>query len=190
MRKIILAMSVSLDGFIEGPNHDMTWMRTDSPEDWNDLFEMLDSVDLLLLGGGMFAEYRDYWKNTLTNPTASAGELNYAHWAEKHKHIVFSKTMKDPQWENTNVNGGNVIEEVKKIKAQAGKNIYAVGGAKFASSVLDAGLVDELRLVINPWVLGEGKSLFIGNRNRHKLKLVDTKTMTGDTILVRYTLIK
>jgi dihydrofolate reductase len=190
MRKIILAMSVSVDGFIEGPNHDMSWMRADSPEDWDDLFKMLESVDLLLLGGGMFAEYRDYWKQALTSPKASGGELKYAQWAEKHKHIVFSKSIKNPQWENTSMNTGNVAEEVKKIKSQSGKNIYVIGGAKFASSVLEAGLVDELRLVINPWVLGAGKSLFAGNHNRHSLKLIETKKMDGDTVLVRYNLSK
>jgi dihydrofolate reductase len=188
MRKVILAMSISLDGYIEGPNHDVSWMRVDSPEDWDDLFKMLESVDLLLLGGGMFAEYREYWKQILTNPTAPTNEDKYARWASNHKHIVFSKSIKTPEWENTVLNAGNVIEEVKKIKSQPGNDIYVVGGAKFASSILDAGLVDELRLVVNPWILGGGKSLFVGNRNRHSLKLIETKKMEGNTVLVRYAL--
>jgi dihydrofolate reductase len=188
MRKIILAMSISLDGYVEGPNHDTSWMRTDSPSDWDDLFEMLESVDLLLLGGGMFEEYRDYWTQALTNPKASANEVKFARWAEKHRHIVFSRSIKNPKWENTTVTSGDAIEEVKKLKSQTGKNIYVVGGAKFASALLDAGLVDELRLVVNPWVLGAGKSLFNGNKHRHSLKLADTKKMDGDTLLVRYTL--
>jgi dihydrofolate reductase len=190
MKKIILAMSISLDGFIEGKDHDTTWMHQDSPEDWKQLFRMLESVDLLLLGGGMFAEYRDHWKQALTNPKASAGEVQFARWAEKHKHIVFSKTIKDPQWQNTEINNGNVIEEVRKIKSQPGKDIYVVGGAKFASSVLDAGLVDELRMVVNPWILGEGKSLFSGNKKRHAMQLVETKNMDGGLVLLRYSLNK
>jgi dihydrofolate reductase len=188
MRKIVLAMSVSLDGYVEGPNHDVSWMRVDSPQDWDDLFKMLEGVDLLLLGGGMFEEYRDYWKQALTNSKASANEVKYARWAEKHKHVVFSKSIKNPQWENTSVNTENAIEEVKKIKSQPGKDIYVVGGAKFASAILDAGLVDELRLVVNPWLLGDGKSLYNGNRTRHSLKLIETKKMEGDTVLVRYAL--
>jgi dihydrofolate reductase len=186
MRKIIVAMSVTLDGYVEGPNHDMSWMRTDSQQDWEDLFEMLESVDLLLLGGGMFEEYRDYWKQSLTSPKASPNEVKYARWAERHKHIVFSKTIKDPRWENASINNGNSIEEVKKIKSQPGKDIYVVGGAKFASAILDAKLADELRLVVNPWLLGAGKSLYNGNHNRHSLKLIETKKMEGNTVLVRY----
>lgn len=188
MRKIILAMSMTLDGFIEGKNQDKTWMHNDSPEDWKELFRMLESVDLLLLGGGMFAEYRDHWKQALTNPKAAQEEIQYAKWAEQHKHIVFSKTMKDPQWNNTEINNGNTVDEVRKIKSQSGKDIYVVGGAKFASSLLDAGVVDELRMVINPWLLGERKSLFSGNKKRHAMKLAETKNMDGGLVLLRYSL--
>jgi dihydrofolate reductase len=136
----------------------------------------------------MFEGYREHWKQASTNPNASANEVKYARWAEKQKHIVFSKSIKEPQWENTTINSGNAKEEVTKIKSQPGNDIYLVGGGKFASAILDAGLVDELRLTVNPWIIGAGKSLFSGNRNRHSLKLIETKRMEGDMIMVRYKL--
>jgi dihydrofolate reductase len=123
MRKLILSMQVSLDGYAEGPNGDMSWMQPDDDEQWNDLFKMLkDNVDLFLLGAGMWPEYRDYWKKALASPADfSDHELEYAKLAGKTQHIVFSKTLKNAGWENTIINNGDIAAEVKKIKEQPGK---------------------------------------------------------------------
>jgi dihydrofolate reductase len=96
MRKLILSMQMSLDGFIEGENGDATWMNTNDPEDWPDLFEMLKTVDLFVLGRVMWPGYRDYWKQALTSSTASSNEVKYARMAEKTKHLVFSNTITGP----------------------------------------------------------------------------------------------
>lgn len=186
MRKIILSMQISLDGFISGPDGDMSWIKTDDEEDWHDMFEMLESVDLLLLGSKMYPEYRDYWKKTLVNPDASEDDLAYARFAEKTKHIVFSNTITDPGWENTEIIMGNAEDAVKKIKKQSGKDIYLVGGAKLPASLIAAGLVDEYRLVINPAIIGSGKSFFRDQHTKHLLKPVETKILTSGIIIARY----
>jgi len=178
-------MQMSLDGYIEGLNKDMSWVQTNNPEGWARVFEMLKNVDLLVLGRGMFAEYRDYWKKSLTSPEATSNEVEYARYAEKTKHIVFSRTLKDPQWKNTEINSGDVVQEVEKLKRQSGADIYLVGGGMFASTVLDAGVVDELRLVINPYLLGGGKSLF-KDGSKQSLELVRSTAMEGGILEVIY----
>ena len=186
MRKLILKMQVSLDGFIEGPNGDMSWIKKEDKDLWEDLFEMLESVDLFLLGRVMYPEYRDYWKQALTNPRASANEVAYARLAQKTKHIVFSKTMSDPQWENTQIISGDVAAEVTKLKMQPGKDIQVVGGAKLAATIMQVGLIDEYRLVINPVIIGSGKSFFKDQHNKYLLELINTKTFASGVIIARY----
>jgi dihydrofolate reductase len=186
MRTLILSMQVSLDGYIEGPRGDMSWIEKDDDELWKDLFGMLQSVDLFLLGGGMFADYRNYWKQALHNPTASHNEVAYARLAEKRKHIVFSSTIKDPKWDNTQIVNGNVEEEIKKLKQELGQDIQVVGGARLASTVIAAGLVDEYRLTINPIIIGSGKSFFKDQWARHSLRHISTKVLNNGIMVVRY----
>src|SRR5712671_1488632 len=126
MRKLILSMQISLDGFAEGENGDMSWMKTNDEEQWEDIFELLKTVDLFLLGRSMWPDYRDYWKLALTNKSASASERAYAELAEKTPHIIFSRTIQDSGWHNKLINHGPVAEEVKKLKLQPGKNIEIV----------------------------------------------------------------
>src|SRR6186713_1158030 len=158
MRKLILSMQMSLDGFIAGENGDTSWMRTNDPEDWTDLFEMLKTVDLFVLGRVMWPDYSNYWKQALTSSTASPNEVKYARIAEKTPHLVFSKTIKDPEWTNANILSGDVVEEVKKLKQLPGKDIVSFGGAKFARTLIDAGLVDEYRLAVVGAIVTKGKS--------------------------------
>jgi dihydrofolate reductase len=186
MRKLIVAMQISLDGFVVGENDDMHWIATDTPEIWDDLFAMLEDVDLFLLGRGMYAGYRDYWKKALQVTGFSENEVKYARLAATAPHIVFSSTLKDPQWDNTRIINGNVVEEVRKIKEQPGKGIYVVGGARFAGTLIEAGLIDEYRLTVNPIIVGKGKSLFQNVTRQRELELLETKQMPGGVVVVRY----
>jgi dihydrofolate reductase len=186
MRKLILSMQISLDGFIEGPHGDMSWIKTDDEEQWEDTFEMLQSVDLLILGRVMFSDYRDYWKNALNNPNASANDARYARYAADTPHIVFSSRMHNPDWSNTSVVRGNVIEEIKKLKAKPGKDIYVVGGARLAATVIEGGLVDEYRLTINPSIIANGKSFFQQQHSRRNLELISSKSVKAGRLIVRY----
>ena len=186
MRKLILSMQVSLDGFVDGENGDLSWVQKDDEESWTDLFQMLKSVDLFLLGRVMYPDYRDYWKSTLTNEKASPNHKAYAQLAEKTSHIVFSQTLKDSGWGNTRINSGPVAEEVKKIKQQSGGDIQIVGGAKLASSLINAGLVDEYRIVVNPVMIAKGKSFFHQLTGWSNLHFQSAKTLTSGIVVLRY----
>ncbi|OOQ58520.1 hypothetical protein BC343_07585 [Mucilaginibacter pedocola] len=181
-------MQTSLDGYVEGKNGDMSWMQPDDDEAWGDLFGMLKSkVDLFLLGRGMWAEYRNYWKKALAEPEKfSAHEVEYAKLAEATPHIVFSKTLKESGWENTSINSGDLETEIKKIKASEGKDIQIVGGGDFAAAMLDSGLVDEIRILVNPAIVAGGKSFFHQIKNRHSLELKEVKQLSSQVVVLVY----
>jgi dihydrofolate reductase len=186
MRKLILSMQVSLDGYIEGGNGDMSWLQRDDPEQWKDLFEMLESVDLFLLGRVMYPDYRDYWILAPMNEKASSNEKKYAQMAEKTDHIVFSNTLKESGWDNTRIISSPVAEEVKKIKQVKGRDIQIIGGAKLAATLLNAGLVDEYRLTVNPVILAKGKSFFNQSTLHSRLELLQAKTLKSGVVILKY----
>lgn len=186
MRKLILAMQVSLDGFVEGENGDMSWTQTNDHQQWDDLFEMLESVDLFLLGRKMFPDYRNYWIKALGKTGFSENEVKYAQFAEKTPHIVFSQTLKDPQWHNTTVTNKPVVEEVRRIKQLPGKDIQIVGGAMLAATLIDSGLVDEYRFTINPTIVTKGKSFFEQLNQRRNLVLTGLKNLASGVIILKY----
>lgn len=186
MRKLILSMQMSLDGFVEGPHGDMSWVKKDDQEQWEDTFDMLQSVDVLVLGRVMYPAYRDYWKHALVDPDASAEEVRYARFAAETPHLVFSNRMQNPDWSNTTVIRGHVLEEIKKLKSQTGKDIYLVGGARLAATAVEGGAVDEYRLTVNPCILGNGKSFFQLQHIRRNLEHLSSKTLRSGRLIVRY----
>jgi dihydrofolate reductase len=96
-------------------------------------------------------------------------EVAYVKWAAKTPHIVVSRQPLKVSWKNTPVISD--LEEIRNLKQQPGKDIYIVGGAMLVSSLINADLIDEIRLIVNPVLLGGGKALFRGVTERHYLKL-------------------
>lgn len=189
MRKVIAALQVSLDGFIEGPNGELDWVET-----WDgDAFDILPQIDTCILGGGMYPGYEQYWRAILANPegilaftgkVASKGEIDYAHFADKTPHIVLSRTMGEVTWKNTRI--VRDVEEIRRLKQQPGKDMHAVGGAALVSSLMNLGLIDELRLTVHPIVLGGGKALFKNVEGRHALKLLEAKPLKAGIVCLTY----
>lgn len=188
MRKIIAAMQMSVDGFIEGPKGEVDWIDT-----WEDPFDLLSQIDTCILGGGMYPGYEQYWRAIFANPesvspftgkVASKGEVDYARFADKTAHVVVSTTMEKVAWNNTRI--VRDIEELRQMKQQPGKDMHAVGGATLVSSLMSAGLVDELRLVVRPIVLGGGKAMFKDVKERHALRLLETKPLKSGLVRLTY----
>jgi dihydrofolate reductase len=194
MRKIIAALQTSVDGFVEGPNGELDWAMAEDEETWRDIFAMLDSVDTCILGRVMYPDYEQYWLAVLANPTASLplsgrpatkNEIAYARWADKTPHIVLSKTLDKVSWKATRI--VRDLEEIRKLKQQPGKNMHVVGGATLVGSLMNAGLVDEIQLMINPLLLGGGKALFKDVKERKALKQARTKTLRSGKVSLTYT---
>lgn len=146
MRKIIAALVMSVDGLIEGRDGELDWVET-----WEDPFDLLPQIDTCILGRGMYPGYEQYWGAVLADPegilpftgrAASKGEIDYANFAHKTPHIVLTKTLDQVAWKNTRI--VRDVEEIRELKQQPGKDVYAVGGATLVSSLMNRGLIDEL----------------------------------------------
>jgi dihydrofolate reductase len=188
MSKIIAALVVSVDGFIEGPNGELDWVDT-----WEDPFDLLPQIDRCILGRRMYPGYEQYWGAILANPqgvlpftgkVASKGEIAYAHFAEKTPHIVLSRTLDNVTWKNTRI--VRDLEEIRRMKQQPGKDMHAVGGATLIGSLMNQGLIDELRLVVHPIILGGGKALFKDVKERHALRFLGAKPLESGLVRLTY----
>ena len=162
MRKIIAALQVSVDGFIQGRNGELDWVET-----WEDQFDLSQQIDTCLLGAGMYPGYEQYWRGILANPGGvlpftgrdpTPGEIEYAHFADRTPHFVLSTTLQSVDWPAARIIRS--VDEIRLLKQQPGKDIHAVGGATLVSSLMNMQLIDEIRLVMHPVVLGGAKALF------------------------------
>jgi dihydrofolate reductase len=187
MRKIISAMKISVDGYIEDPEGRQDWV-----DSWEDEYDLLDHVDTCVLGSVMYPGYEEYWTAALdpnrklpySDKLPTAKEVEYAQWASKTPHIVVSRKPMQVSWKNSRVISD--LEELRNLKHEQGKDIYVVGGAMLVSSMINLGLIDEIWLMINPVLLGGGKPLFEGVTKRHYLKFVSSEERPAGKVYVKY----
>ena len=181
MRNVFLFMMVSLDGFFEGPNQDIDWHNVD--DDFNDFaIKQLDEIGTLLFGRVTYQLMASYWPT----PAALEDDPVVAEKMNTTPKVVFSTTLDDVDWANTRLVRGDAAEEVAKLKQQPGKDLAIFGSADLTTSLLQAGLVDELRIMVNPVVLGNGKPLFAGLRDHVNLKLVNSRVFRSGNVLLCY----
>ena len=189
MRKVVSAMQMSLDGFIEGPNGDLDWI-----ENWEDSYDLMEQVDICVLGGGMYPGYEQYWTSILADPkavlpftgkVATPGEIDYAHFADRTPHVVLSSTLKQVAWKTARLE--HDVDALLRLKQQPGKHIYVVGGAALVGSLLNLGWIDELRLTVHPVALGQGKALFNALSQRQRLTLVEARPLKAGLVSMVYT---
>ena len=187
-RTMIAALQVSLDGFTQGPNGEKDWV-----DSWADAIQLIPDVDTFVLGGHMYPDYGTYWEAIYDNPdrlapfqdrVPSKSEVAYARLAARTPHIVLSTTLKDVSWPGAQI--VRSIAELRAFKGQPGKNTYVVGGATLVASLLNEGLIDELRLIVHPVVLGKGQALFSGVNRRLSLDLVEAKPTGSGRLIVTY----
>ena len=177
MRKIIVSNLVSLDGFYEGPNQEIDWFLVDE-EFFSYARELLRTVDTLLFGAKTYKVMEAYW------PSAAPDEI-----ADKMNNlpkIVFSKTLEKVDWNNSRLIRNNIQEEVAKLKAQPGKDMVIFGSASLASSLLQLGLIDEYRIILQPLLIGKGRRLFDDIESKIRLKLDRTKLLASGVVVLYY----
>jgi dihydrofolate reductase len=181
MRKLYLFNLITLDGFFEGPNRDISWHNVD--EEFNEFaIEQLNSADLLLFGRVTYELMASYWPT----PTAIKNDPIIAQEMNSIAKIVFSRTMNKVDWNNTRLIKENAAEETSKLKQQPGKNILIFGSADLASEFMKLGLIDEFRIIVNPILLGNGTPLFKDISDRMKLNLLKTRTFRSGNVLLYY----
>jgi len=188
MRKLITGMKISVDGKIEGSEGFADWVAG-----WSEDYGLTPQIDACIIGGNMYPGYEMYWTAIsnepdkplpMTGQSPTADEVTWSRFAAKTQHYVLSSTITKVQWPNTTIIRS--IDDIAKLKQQAGKDIYLMGGARMVASLLDAGLLDELRLLVYPLIAGPGKALFATIAKRHNLKLVSTKPLQDGLVSVVY----
>lgn len=174
MRKVILYMHVSLDGFVATTDGELDWIFGKIDDDLNEwTVNLLSQVDTHVLGRVNYEAQCGYW------PTAT-GEL--APLVNEATKVVFASSLSSVDWQNTRLATRGLAEEIAALKEEPGKNIYVSGGAKLAQAASRLGLVDEYHLVVHPIALGTGLPLFA---DRIGLKLLSTRAFeTGPVAMV------
>jgi dihydrofolate reductase len=183
MRKVIYAMSLSLDGYVEDVNGDIRW--TDPGEELHQYFNDRESlIDMHLYGRRLYENMAAAWPIIDADPSAPKFMREYARiWMDKPK-VVFSKTLEKVDW-NSRLVKGDLVEEVNRLKAQPGQYMV-VGGPNLAASFMRHGLIDEFWLYYLPIVLGGGKAMFPALEKRVNLELVETRRFSSGVVLLRY----
>jgi dihydrofolate reductase len=175
--KLIMWNLMTLDGFVEGPNRDISWHE----DVWGEELEKLSIGQLaeagaLLFGRITYQLVADYWPS-------STGEIADAMNALPK--YVFSRTLTESDWNNTRMFGSDVPGTVTRFKRENSKDIFLFGSAELAASLMPHGLIDEFRIAVNPIILGGGTPLF-KQGERVKLKLLDSRTLSTGVMILRY----
>ena len=169
MRKIILQLAVSLDGYIEGPNGEFDWCFTDEDYGMSAFFKRVDTT----------------FMGRKTYELALAMQDEIPPGFPKMKEYVFSNTISNVKADVTLISG-DIKTEVEKIKKEKGKDIWLFGGAELISTLMNLELVDEIILAIHPVVLGAGKPLFKEIKERTWLTLTDHKIYPNGLVFLTY----
>lgn len=193
MRKLIVFMHMSLDGYVSAADKGADW---GSAESSSDIFasivpRLIKDSDTLLLGRPLSDELLGYWLNLeAKTPDASKDELAYARWATGAKKVILSKHDEKPKWPNTEMHMVNddhsMVKAITGIKKAAGKNIVVHGGVRTARDLARLRLVDEYQLVIHPVILGAGMSIFTDVKDITALKLKNVESLKGGALVATY----
>jgi dihydrofolate reductase len=181
MRKLIVFNFVTLNGYFEGPKRDISWHRHGAEENEYSV-EGLKSGSTLLFGRVTYEMMASYWPTPVAiknDPIVAAG-MNHA------DKIVFSRTLKRAEWNNTRLVKDNIVEEIKRMKQLPGKDMTLLGSGSILIQFAEQGLIDEYQIMVDPVVLGDGTSIFKNIKHKLDLKLTRTRTFKSGVVLLCY----
>jgi dihydrofolate reductase len=187
MRKIVLTEWITLDGYTSGPNEDMSFV-SDSFSDEMGKYEddIVNSADTLVLGRVTYQSFAGAWPYVPDKPDASEGEKVYARKLNAMKKIVFSKTLDKAEWSGSTLLRDINPDEIKRWKTEDGKDMLIYGSASIVQQFTNLRLIDEYQLLVHPAILGGGKALFKGVKDKQSLKLVSAKPFDSGVVLLTY----
>ena len=185
MRKVVWLMHVSLDGFVAGPAGEIGWVSFDDAL-IEDVQALVNSADTALFGRVTYQLMESYWPTASDSPTASKHDLDHSRWLNPAPKIVFSRTLKNVQWQNTRIVKDHIGEEIARLRKQPGKNLILFASPTLGSTFMNLNLIDKYFFNINPIVLGKGKPLFSDQSEMRRLKLLESKTYKNGVVSLRY----
>jgi dihydrofolate reductase len=187
-RAFIAALQISLDGYVQGADGEIDWV-----DSWDDALGLIPDADAAVLGGGMYPGYEQLWGSIAADPQSgaamlgrgvTAGEVEFARWTQRTPHYVLSTSLDKVNWESARL--VRAVSELRSLKEQPEGAVYVIGGAALVSSLMNQGLIDEIRLIVHPIILGGGKALFAGVRNRQMLELVQSGADRSGRVVLTY----
>ena len=188
MRKVFLNMTMTFDGFFAGPNGELDWMsQTPDQELIDDIVAFFQGIDRGFIGYPTATGMIPYWLNVAKNPSASEDERAIAQAVNTLHPLILSNKEVKLEWETTELlvvkSDQDLVEAVKKIKQQPGKDLGVPGGIRTAQTFVRLGLIDEYVLMVHPVVIGNGQRVFTDRAN---LELVSAKTYQSGVMRVCY----
>jgi dihydrofolate reductase len=183
MRIVTYSMSVSLDGYIVGPDGDFDWTAPDQ-EVFRFVTDEIRNVGVYLLGRRLY-ETMLYWETADQDPSLDASMLKWAAIWKPLPKVVFSTTLPAVQG-NARLASGGLAEEIERLRAESGEGDIAIGGATLAAEAAALGLIDEYRARVCPVLVGGGIPFFSQRERRVDLELVETRTFSSGVVYLRY----
>lgn len=181
MRKLIVFSLVTLDGLFTGEGGDISWHMVD--EEFQELADAAaNSGSTLLFGRVTYQLMAGFWPN----PEAIKSDPVVAEGMNASEKIVFSRTLNAVHWNNTRLVKGGMLGEVRRLKQGDGYNLAVLGSGTIVAQLAAANLIDEYQILINPVVLGRGRTMFEGIGRKLRLKLIRTRVFGNSNVLLCY----
>ncbi len=184
MRKIYMFNRTSVDGLFAGPQGEIDWFMPD-PEVDRAIHQMMN-LDTVLFGRITYQMFESYWPNVAHDANAPAGARSMANELNEMTKLVFSRTLDMVTWENSKLFKHNLVDEVRQLKHESGKDFVIFGSGSIVQQLASAALIDEYLILITPVILGTGKSLF-KDVNKTNFKLQEARSFDSGNVLLRYT---
>ena len=184
MRKLIVFNHVSLDGYFVDGNGDMSWAKADHQDaEWNAFVaENASGGGELVFGRVTYDLMASFWPTpfAIENMPVVAAGMN------SMPKIVFSRTMDQASWNNTKLVKGDLAAEIRKMKQETGEGMAILGSGSIVSQLAQEGLIDEYQIVVNPVVLGKGRTMFDGVKEKLSLRLTKSRAFANGNVLLCY----
>lgn len=184
MRKLIVFNHVSLDGYFVDVNGDMSWAKADHQDaEWNAFVaENASGGGVLVFGRITYELMAGFWPT----PFAIENMPIVAEGMNSMPKVVFSRTLDQASWNNTKLVKGDMAAEIRKMKKEPGEGMAIMGSGSIVSQLTQEGLIDEYQVVVNPVVLGKGRTMFEGVKEKLNLKLTKTRTFGNGNVYLCY----
>ncbi len=184
MRRIIVSMNVTIDGFMAGPDGGLDWQFNNWTTDMAEVMGAhLSKADIILLGRNTYSAMADYWPAVSGCLIAARDDMAFAGMMNNYIKLVCSTTLKNLNWSNSQLIKGNIRNEILKLKQQQGKDIMIYGSGQLVTYLMQYNLIDEYLLWVYPLSLGRGIPLFA---NRQRMKLIDIRQFTSGVVIMHY----
>ncbi len=186
MRELILSMAMSLDGFVSGPGGEIDWVFGGDQAAIAWKVATVSDASLHIMGSRTFRDMAAFWPTATGAFASPMNEIPKTVFSKQGRAILTTAATGAGRWDEADVAGGDLADDIAGLKARDDRPIVAHGGAAFARSLIAAGLVDRYALLVYPIALGRGEPIFSALAARRRLELVGTQAFPGGTVAQVY----